>query len=126
MGVLANTWKPLFVLLALLLPAFAAGCGGDGNDSASTTAATTTSAKAAAGDRFTTAQWQQYQADAAAFQKLNAATLVKVNACTSTINPPAGAMSKCVGDSLTNLGDGDGEARRDSGQLQPRTSPERA
>ena len=61
---------------------------------------TTTAAKAAPHQRFTEAEWEQYQADATAFQDLNDATLVKVTACTKPINPPPGAMSKCVGDSL--------------------------
>ena len=82
-----------------MLSAVAAGCGGGDSGSESTT----TAAKAAPNERFTTAQWEQYQADAAAFQTLNQSTLAKVTVCTKPINPPAGAMTKCVGDSLTNL-----------------------
>jgi hypothetical protein len=84
----------------LLLCAFVAGCGGGDSGSSSDT---TTAAKAAANQRFTATEWQQYQTDAAAFQKINDATLTKVSVCTKPINPPAGAMEKCVGDSLTNL-----------------------
>ncbi len=83
----------------MLLSALAAGCGGD-----SSSEQTTTAAKAAPNERFTTAEWEKYQTDAAAFQKLNDSTLAKVVVCTKPINPPPGAMSKCVGDSLTNLG----------------------
>ena len=93
-------WKPTFVLFAVLLAAFAAGCGGGDSSSSDTT----TAAKAAPNQRFTQEEWTQYQADATAFQNLNDSTLVKVTACTKPINPPPGAMSKCVGDSLTNLG----------------------
>ena len=83
----------------MLLSALAAGCGGDSGSES-----TTTAAKAAPNERFTEAEWEQYQADATAFQKLNDTTLVKVTACTKPINPPPGAMTKCVGDSLTKLG----------------------
>jgi hypothetical protein len=86
-------------VFAVLLSALAAGCGGD-----SSSEPTTTAAKAAPNERFTTAEWEQYKTDAAAFQKLNDSTLAKVSVCTKPINPPAGAMTKCVGDSLTNLG----------------------
>jgi hypothetical protein len=90
--------KPTFVLFAVLLSTLAAGCGGGGSSEQ-----TTTAAKAAPNERFTTAEWEQYKTDAAAFQTLNDKTLAKVTACTKPINPPAGAMAKCVGDSLTNL-----------------------
>ena len=83
----------------MLLSALAAGCGGDSGSES-----TTTAAKAAPNERFTEAEWEQYQADATAFQNLNDTTLVKVTACTKPINPPPGAMTKCVGDSLTKLG----------------------
>jgi len=82
----------------LLLCAFAAGCGGGESESA-----TTTAAKTGANQRFTTTQWEQYQADAASFQKLNQATLTKVSACSKATGGEAGALEKCVGDSLTNL-----------------------
>lgn len=83
----------------MLLSALAAGCGGGDSGSESTT----TAAKAAPNQRFTEAEWEQYKTDAAAFQKLNDSTLAKVTVCTKPINPPPGAMTKCVGDSLTTL-----------------------
>jgi len=83
----------------VLLSALAAGCGGD-----SSSESTTTAAKAAPHERFTALEWEQYQSDAEAFQTLNDVTLVKVTTCTKPINPPPGAMSRCVGDSLTKLG----------------------
>jgi hypothetical protein len=91
----------MLVVFAVLLSALAAGCGGGGDNESEST---TTAAKAAPHQRFTEAEWKQYQADVTAFQTLNDATLVKVTACTKPINPPPGAMSKCVGESLTNLG----------------------
>ena len=55
----------------------------------------------AANKPFTAAQWQEYQAAVAAFQKVNLPALNRVELCAKKINPPPGAMEKCVGDELT-------------------------
>jgi len=95
-----KTWKATFVPLALLLAVLAAACGGEsGSGTTSSEAATTL----AANQRFTDAQWQQYQTDNASFKKVNDTALNKISVCTKPINPPPGTVEKCMGDSLTNL-----------------------
>jgi hypothetical protein len=104
---MARICKPVLGLCVLLLAAGVAGCGGGGDSESSsvTTVATSVSVPTVttAGQGFTQAQWTQYQQDAAAFKKQNTATLAKVQTCAKPVNPPPGAVEKCVGDSLTKL-----------------------
>jgi hypothetical protein len=89
------------VLVGVLFAAVAAGCGGSNEDeNASSTPPATTNA---ANKPFTAAQWTEYQAAVAAFQKVNLPTLQRVEKCAKPINPPPGAVEKCVGDALTKL-----------------------
>ncbi len=99
---MSRTWKPMSVLVVVLLAALAAGCGGSNGDenATSTPPPATTNA---ANKPFTAAQWQEYQAAVASFQKVNLPTLNKVELCAKPINPPPGTVEKCVGDSLTKL-----------------------
>jgi len=98
----SQTWKAALIPVAAFLAfaALAAGCGGD-SESASTSTATTT--VASGGERFTAAEWEKYQKDAAAYKKTNTTALAKVSVCAEPINPPPGAIEKCVGDTLDNL-----------------------
>jgi hypothetical protein len=97
---MSRAWIPAPVLVAVLLAAFAAGCGGsNGTESTSSNPPATN----AADTPFTAAQWTEYQAAVAAFQKVNLPTIQKVRKCAKPINPPPGQVEKCVGDSLTKL-----------------------
>jgi hypothetical protein len=97
---MSRTWKPVSVLVVVLLAMLAAGCGGSNEDenATSTPPPATTNA---ANKPFTAAQWQEYQAAVASFQKVNLPALNRVETCAKKINPPPGAMEKCVGDELT-------------------------
>jgi hypothetical protein len=91
---------------AILFATLAAACGGSSGTTtttATTTATATTTGGGAGNQHLTSAQWQKYQADAAAFRSVNLPTLTKVAKCASATNPPAGYVEKCVGDSLTKL-----------------------
>jgi len=99
---MSRTWKPVAVLVVVLLAMLAAGCGSSNEDENATSnppPATTN----AANKPFTAAQWQQYQAAVASFQKVNLPALNRVEACAKRINPPAGYVEKCVGDALTKV-----------------------
>jgi hypothetical protein len=99
---MSRAWKPVSVVVVVLLAALAAGCGGsNGDENASSTPSPATTN--ATNTPFTQAQWTEYQAASAAFQKVNLPTLQKVELCAKPINPPPGAVEKCVGDSLDKL-----------------------
>jgi hypothetical protein len=101
---MSRTWKPVSVLVVVLLAMLAAGCGSSNEDTNATSnpsPATTNAAETP----FTAEQWQEYQAAVAAFQKVNLPALNRVELCAKKINPPPGAMEKCVGDKLTKAND---------------------
>jgi hypothetical protein len=107
---MAKISKLALGLSAVVLAALAAGCGGGGGGGSSSVnsvpeASVSVTAPPAGNHRFTTAQWTQYKADAAAFKQINDATLARVSTCakpTATASKP-GVLQKCVGDSLTKL-----------------------
>jgi hypothetical protein len=110
---LPKTWKSALVV-AVLLAALAAGCGGSsGSGTTSTAAPPPATTGGAANQHLTSAQWQKYKADSAAFKAVNLPTLTKVAKCASAINPPAGYVEKCVGDSLTKLAQATAELDND-------------
>jgi len=98
---MSRTWKPVAVLVVVLLAMLAAGCGSSNEDENATSTPTATTN--ATNKPFTAAQWQQYQAAVASFQKVNLPALNRVEACAKRINPPAGYVEKCVGDALTKV-----------------------
>jgi len=95
-------------IVALLLAAFAAGCGGsDSNGSTETVTATT-----GASERLTAAQWEEYQTSRAALRKANAAATTKLDACAKFAGfQDSAQLQACVGDVFSELAVTAGDAR---------------
>ena len=91
----------LVAAAALLVVALAAGCGGSGSD----TTATEVGSTAAANERLTAAQWDDYQAVAEPFSAANAAALKKFDTCPRSGTGDTTVFATCLGDTLTTLED---------------------
>jgi hypothetical protein len=88
-------------LVALLVAAFTAGCGGSGSNGAGETEGTTTTATA---ERLTSAQWSEYETSRAALREANAKATATLKKCPATTSfGDAAEFQSCVGDTFTDL-----------------------